>query len=397
MHDHPQDLARDTVVGVAPGSGRLCWFRWLVPAGALIVLLILGETAFHLIPNHYRDLVPMKTTGEWHTPDKTYTYYGALLGARQPPDIAPNVVRWNHGGWNDVDHTVTKPPRTLRVLVLGDSYVEGIQVRQAELYHRRLEDMLRDRAAGFSVETMAMGASGWGQVHELDALRTKGLAYRPDLVIAEFLPGNDVRNNEPELERLANEQAQRSTLARVLFIRALNAGLLLPSYFFDRLDLGIRQWRGQQDPVDCDVYRDAPDAVPELWGAAWTRTGALLSEMKTVASGAGAELVVVFFTSPMEIDAHVPGTPPAPNRMDMRLPGRRLAAICAERSLQCLDLAPRFARLPGEERQRIHLAGDGHWSRDGHHQAARETSRYLTEETSIWRTMLRRVSAVSGT
>ena len=381
MQDSETESAARTDVRVQ--SLRRWGFLFGVPVAALLAVLLIVELAFHVVPNPYRELVPWRATGQWHVPGETYVYYGAFLSPRQPPDVAPNLVRWNRGGWHDADHDPAKTGAGIRVLVLGDSYVEGIQVRLDELYHRQLERLLSEKEK-VPVEAVAFGASGWGQAHELEALTTKGLAYHPDLVIAEFLAGNDVRNNNDQLERLANAQMKGSSWARELFVDSLNSGLLFPAFLFDRMDLAIRQSRGQQDPVDSDVYRLAPNTPPELWEAAWTRTARLVREMKTAANRAGAEFLLVIFTSPMEIEAWVPGTAPAPHQMDMRLPARRMGEICAAQHVACLDLAPRFARLPKSERDRVHLAGDGHWSRMGHRLAAEETIRYLTEETRTW-------------
>jgi len=380
-------------------EARLAERRWVfilgVPVATLLMVALLVELGFHLVPNHYRDLVPWRATGQWHVPGQTYVYYGAFLSPRQPPGVAPNVVQWNRGGWHDADHDPQHPIAGTRILVLGDSYVEGIQVRLDELYHRQLERLLSEKGH-VPVEAVAMGASGWGQAHELDALKTQGLGYHPSLVIAEFLAGNDVRNNNADLERLANEQMKRSSWAREWFVDSLNGGLLFPAFLFDRLDLGIRQSRGQQDPVDSDVYRVSPHTPPALWDAAWARTAVLVRDMKGAADRAGAAFLLVVFTSPMEIEAWVPGTPPAPHEMDMRLPARRMLGICAAQQVACLDLAPRFARLPKAEREQVHLAGDGHWSRVGHRLAAEETVKYLTEETRMWPRRDVRVTASSG-
>jgi hypothetical protein len=209
-------------------------------------------------------------------------------------------------------------------------------------------------------------------------------------VIVEFLPGNDVRNNQPQLQRLAQLEARDSSFARALFIRSLDHGLLLPALVFDRIDLAIRRVRGKLHPIDSEVYWGFPHDRQETWTEAWARTADLLKEIKVVSAGAGAELLVVIFSSRMEIEAAVPGASPGPDGWDMRLATRRVLAICEQSALSCLDLASRFARLPQAERRRLHLAGDGHWSRHGHRHAAEETSRYLVEETSTWRRVLAR-------
>lgn len=368
------------------------WFRILVPLGTFFLLALLTEAAFHVVPNTYQELVPMGIGGAWHAPGRTFTYYGAPLGRRQPPDVAPNVVRWNGEGWHDIDHDLIKPPGTVRVLVLGDSFVEGVQVRLYELYHRRLERLLQERDG--TVEVIAMANSGWSQEQELKALVKAGLRYRPDLVLVEFLAGNDVRTNHPELERMANDQAYRSTKARTWFIWALDRGLLFPAFLFDRTDLALRQISGEQGPIDSDVYRAEPRTDPELWSRAWDRTADLLDELHAVSSRAGAEFAVVAFTSIVEISAGVSGASrPEFAGMDMRLPARKLMALCTARGLACLDLGPRFAALPVEERKRLHLEWDGHWSRYGHDRAARETVAYLMDETSLWQRVRQRQAA----
>jgi hypothetical protein len=269
--------------------------------------------------------------------------------------------------------------------------VEGIQVRLEELYHRRLEAALAGRSA-VGVETIALGRSGWGQVQELDALRTTGLAYHPDLIIAEFLPANDVRNNHPELERMAAEQIAHSTRAREWFIEAVNRGWLLPAFLFDKLDQLIRLGRGQADPIDADAYRRVPAVRPDLWGEAWAWTAAALAEMKTLSARAGADLVVVIFTGPWELEACDEGAGPPPRDIERRLPTQRVLEVCAAEGILCLDLQPRFARTPPGDPACPHLMHEVHWSRHGHRRAAEETVNFLVEENDVWEGVVARVA-----
>jgi hypothetical protein len=354
--------------------------RLAAPAAMMALGLFLAEVAAHVVPNSYRDTVA-RPKGTMHAPGETYVYEGALLGPKQ---AKPNVVRWNQDGWHDVDHARARPRGTVRVLVLGDSYVEGVQVATDELFHRRLGAILGEGSAPRPVEAIALGTSGWGQEQELDALRRDGLSYDPDLVLVELLMGNDIRNNDPELERLANDDAYRGTPARVLYARALNVGLFFHAFVADRLDRTLRRILGRVDPVDSDVYRAKPGiSPPEAWERAWTRTGELLGELQKTCAAAHVSLVVVGFSSPLEIDAHVPGKPRSSD-FDFALPGRRARALCEARGIPFIDLAERFAKLPAEQRDALHLAGDGHWAAPGHDAAARETARWLASESPVW-------------
>jgi hypothetical protein len=102
------------------------------------------------------------------------------------------TFRTNALGFNDRDHALAKPPRLLRVLLLGDSFVEGMQVSPERHLARRLEEQAARN--GHALDAVAMGISGWGQAHELATYEAVGRALDPDLVVAFFCP-NDVWNN----------------------------------------------------------------------------------------------------------------------------------------------------------------------------------------------------------
>ncbi len=374
--------ARPAVVDRARERRRMA-ARFALSVSVLIFAVGLGELAFRIVPNRYRDLVT--TLGRfWHVPGKSFIYEGALLSPRQP---FTNTVVWNGEGWHDVEHERTKPRGVARLLVLGDSFVEGVQVPLDSLYHRRIERALVARSER-PVESIGLGWSGWGQTHELACLRKEGLTYDPDLVVCEFLPENDIRNNDDVLERLATDQSRRSTRARELFIDAASSGLFFLAFVCDHLDLAIRRLEGTLEPIDSDVYRSRPRVCPDRWTASWRLTEELLADMKAELASRGVPLLVVIFTKPLEIEACIPGAPPAPNDMDMRLPARRMTEICQRHGIACLDLAPRFARLPADVRRSLHLVNDGHWSSTGHAEAARETAAFLLDETDLWKKAL---------
>src|SRR5690348_9326285 len=86
---------------------------------------IIGEAAFRIIPNHYVSLVrPGTRTGAWHLAGMEYEWTGMALHVKHPP----NRFRWNSLGMHDVDHSPVKPFGTLRVLLLGDSFIEAVQL-----------------------------------------------------------------------------------------------------------------------------------------------------------------------------------------------------------------------------------------------------------------------------
>lgn len=84
----------------------------------------------------------------------------------------------------------SKPPGTLRILVLGDSFAFGFGVEDDETFPARLETLLRERL-GRPVEVLNAGVPGWNTAHYGLFLRERGLALQPDRVLVALM-GNDV-------------------------------------------------------------------------------------------------------------------------------------------------------------------------------------------------------------
>jgi hypothetical protein len=92
-------------------------------------------------------------------------------------------------------------PGEQRIVVLGDSFVEAVQVPVAAKVHVRLEAELRQR--GVPVATQGFGMSGAGTSTELGYWRALARPLRPALVVVLFVY-NDFANNAPLLESVRN-------------------------------------------------------------------------------------------------------------------------------------------------------------------------------------------------
>ena len=357
----------------------------------LALLWVAGEVLLRFVPNPYREHTLGQPEGvTWHVPGGRYVYLGPMLGHRETDETYGNEFVWNKEGFHDLDREHERPKGRARVVVIGDSYVDGYQLPLEALVHSQLERRLAPRTpAPCDVEVMAIGAAGWGQVQELGALRERVEPYAPDLVVLEFLCGNDVRNNDPVLEDLAN--AAGKTLARRTFALALSHRLFFTALVADKLHLATLWASGIPPEIDSEVFR-AENPHAREWAAAWKRTDELVGEIHEETRRLGAELVVAIFTSDVEIrGCYAPEA--VPRGWDARLPARRMLDLCKSRGIPCLDLAPRFAARPGPDRERVHMKWDGHWSRVGHRWAAEEAERFLCDETDVWKRVLDRTRA----
>lgn len=178
----------DRAEGAAPGrrvSGRLA--AMLCVAGLSVLLSevslrsILGVQPLSEARAIYR---AHPRWGWHHEPNASDDF--VKLGTRQRISIGPTGLR---SGPIPYERT----PGTMRVLVLGDSIVAGLEVAVESLWTTVAERALRAR--GLSVEIVNAGVRGWGTDQSLLFLADEGVRYRPELVLY-FWNQNDIDDNQ---------------------------------------------------------------------------------------------------------------------------------------------------------------------------------------------------------
>jgi lysophospholipase L1-like esterase len=102
---------------------------------------------------------------------------------------APLVT--NAEGFRGSSVPLARAPRTVRVVGLGDSVMFGWGVRWEDSYLARLQAELTSDFPGVSWEVVNTAVPGYNTAMEVETLEEKGLRYRPDLVILNFV-GNDL-------------------------------------------------------------------------------------------------------------------------------------------------------------------------------------------------------------
>ncbi len=106
-------------------------------------------------------------------------------------------VRINNQGYHDKNHQVNKPENVFRIAVLGDSFVEALQVPYQKSFWFLLAEKLKTctTLSDKTIETLGFGVSNYGTGHELLMLRNEVVQYHPDEVILSFFQGNDITDN----------------------------------------------------------------------------------------------------------------------------------------------------------------------------------------------------------
>lgn len=371
---------------------RLLGGLLLAGVGAALALLVLevGVRALHLVPDRFWR--PDATLGTALIP-------GASGWWTQEEHEFFVPVRINDAGRRDLDRAPAKPANTLRVMLLGDSFVEALQVPIEQTFARGLERRLA-AAIGRPVEVVSMGVSGYGTASEYLWYRDVGRRYHPDVVLLSFYPGNDVRNNSPTLEPalppvygtdgrldhvaggkggeegggkglLVHSKAYQYVRKLVLTRQPALAARLVDWGLLKRAALRpVPMERGV--PVDYWVFaRQAPPA----WQDAWAHTEALLSAFRDAVTADGATFVVMVVTSREQVYpedwAQLQATYPAMRDVawDLDGPERRVLDWCALNDVRCVPLSPAFIAAR-DTSPRLHWHFDGHWTPAGHALAA---------------------------
>ena len=318
-------------------------------------------------------------------------------------------VRINSRGLHDVEHETRKEPGTFRILVLGDSYVEALQVELEQTFGRLLERDLRTRL-GRPVDVVSAGVSSWGTDNELQYLRHEGWKYQPDLVLLAFTSTNDVRENYAPYNRLdpwANLSKPSFVLTDAGSLE-MRPGPAIPSipwwrqlyvWGFVYTRLGGRivlPKRGQNtvlpppDPraprVPPDMLVHAPEYPPDV-AEAWRVTEALIRALRDETAAHGAKLAVMVHAGPWvhyldrwRLMFAGAGAPTA-RAWHRRKPLRRIDEFLAREGIDFVDLFPAFEAAKRNER--VFFRINVHWTPAGHRVAAETATGFLLDRRLV--------------
>ena len=130
-------------------------------------------------------------------------------GSRLRPSTSGVWSREGHGhivvnshGFRGPEISAEKAAGVFRIAVLGDSYVEALQVEEDVTVCYQIQHLLNtaNKIPNRKYEVINCGVSGYGTAQELQMLRHHVLQLKPDAVLLAVYPENDIRNNLRSLE-----------------------------------------------------------------------------------------------------------------------------------------------------------------------------------------------------
>lgn len=313
-------------------------------------------------------------------------------------------IQINNAGMRDRDHALQKPPHTLRIAVLGDSFTEAQQVPEANTFCALLQPNLGSCPAlhGRAVETLNFGSDSYGTGQELMTLRTRVWRYSPDVVVLAFCTGNDVRNDSAVLEGdkcqpffnledgeliptgdFSNSAVFRAQCA-ARFDSQGSALLNLLGDVRSRLRARYRMRRaaataphavGSELGLDDTTY--SPPATSQ-WRDAWAVAEQEVVEINREVKSHGARFLLVTLSNGIQVYPDPAVRAAYMQRMgvaDLFYPEQRLAALGRREGFEVLNLAPTMQQYADRTHTFLHgfsntKMGFGHWNEAGHRLAA---------------------------
>ena len=395
------------------------------------VLLLLGSTLLSLAIVEIGLRIVGYTYPEFYTADvhRGYALRPGMEGWYRKEGEA--YVRINSDGLRDREHAKPKPPHTLRIAVLGDSYTEAFQVPSGDRFCAVLERKLRECAAfsGRDVEVINFGVSGYGTTQELITLRQKVWQYEPDVVLLTVTTSNDISENVRALKKvdeipyfvwrdrkLVEDDSFRQTKTfrwrsselnrfgtwfrdRLRVIQAINhAHHAINAYsatLRSKPAAAEQPQPAQSSPtpaqdgvtaaeelgVDNVVYREPGDAV---WRDAWRTTEGLIAMMRDEVQSKGAKFFVVTLSNGIQVWPYQEGRDAFLRWIgakDIFYPDKRIREFCERENIPVANLAPAMQRYAEEKRVFLHgegkNIGSGHWNALGNRVAGELTAAEL--------------------
>ena len=369
----------------------------LLLLGSFVVALLLAEFLLRLIGySHVSFYEPSVCCGSALIPNTEGWW-------RQEGEA---YIRINSAGLRDREHDIAKPPNTLRIAILGDSYAEAFQVPMVQAFWSVPERTLAGCQVPNSqdVEVINFGVSGYGTAPALQTLRHKVWPYQPDIVVLAFVTGNDVRNNSRLLEgdgtrpyfvyengqlvyddafledpawlyrnsvpvRFMNALMNRSRLLQLIY--QIKHSEIFRFSAADAADKPEQSTVYHEQGLDDTIYR-AP--ATKAWRDAWAVTEGLIELMNRETHEHGADLLLVTLSNGIQVhpDPGVRQIYMAHLEVDdLFYPDRRLASLAGRLGIPHLMLAPRLHQWAEANQTCVHGFANatkcgGHWNATGH-------------------------------
>lgn len=298
-----------------------------------------------------------------------------------------NEIRINQAGLRGSE-VGSSTEETLRVLVVGDSFVFGVGVEDTETFTALLPMHLARE--GFEAEGLNAGIPAFGVPDAESWFRRHGADLDPDVVVLAIFLGNDLVDASPDREEILLVDgllvpSQSSGGLKAWLHRRSHLYVAIKSLFEQpgfqplRDKLGLAEpWKMRTLREELGVYKQSArqDLRPAI-----DATDKALGRFADLSENLGFELFAVLIPSEIQLatdrwQASLTSLGLDPADYDPSTPTRIFRDLLARHGISTLDLGPPFVAglSRGDE---LYFRLDRHWTRAGHSLAADELARFL--------------------
>lgn len=319
-----------------------------------------------------------------------YTMFDSILMYRHIPNFEvkyarqefSNEIKFNSKGLRDYEYSYEKPGNTYRILLLGSSFSQGLQVALNSTYENILEKKLNSKNGKYEIVNTAVG--GWGAAQELLFLRTEGLKYKPDLILLDFSMRDITENAINKLitvkdgKLIENIPVRASLPKKVLLFCSRYSHLcsLTQTVILNRAskNTGIAAETGLEK-INL-YYKENSLQLDE----AFDKTFPLIKEMKKVADENKIPMIMFIIPSKEQVDnaklkEFLQESGADENEIEYDKMQKLVIRFANQNNLSVLDMLPYFRQK--NVNNTFYYNIDGHWNAKGHQLAADVLHNYL--------------------
>lgn len=354
---------------------------------------LLSEWMLGAIPN-----VPWNTPKNWTMDPQIGPWNKSNYKDGYRTSEFSHEIHWNSFGMRDKERALPKREGSIRIAFLGDSFTEGLEVRDTETFTRLIEKKLRSLKN--DVEALNFGKGSMGTTAEFLVYTHKVVPFKPDLVVLVFFPGNDVRNNSLQLQRKYKSNhtggpypfyAKDAEDSRYRFVLPV-AGENSPFWEFLKDHFKVyRFWRFLRDEFSLQRIqkKQRPEtdsnAVDDVWGApktaewreAWEITELMLSRLNQSVEKESSKLILAVLPgSGLDKRGEAAGN----SLSDWRYPVKRLGAWAEKENVPIIDIDTCFLekmKAEGRKAADLYYPQNRHFTSLGHQWTAECISEFL--------------------
>lgn len=281
-----------------------------------------------------------------------------------------------------------KTENSIRILLLGDSFVEGYSVDDAHLFSNLLEYKLQAKT-NQKIETINMGTGGYSTDQEYLIYFLEGTKYQPDIVLLFFYYNDLLYNIKSEYDNYPKPyftESQGSIELKNVPIPKTTK-FSKTKIFFSNIAL-LKLTKKTQEQLFCkfgdknktdENETDCFLKLTPLWvERAWFITELIFTKLNSLIVKTNGKLVVVYVPAYFEIDPELSTRPDNLKAQDISIDqvSLRLKTMCHKNKINFFALTPEL--IKNNKYGPLYYRIDGHWNIKGHQMVADLLSRQLS-------------------